>query len=77
MRLFIFKSETRAGLRAFAGDQSGSALPENHGPWTATGIVGPSNAPPHNISRATIEEAIGTHGFQMWRMAKKAEASAS
>jgi hypothetical protein len=76
MRLFIFKSETRPGLCAFAGDQSGSALPENHGPWTVTGIVGPGSAPPHNISRATIEEAIGAHGFQLWRRTKKAEASA-
>ena len=76
MRMFIFKSETRAGLQAFAGDQSGAALPRNHGPWTVTGIVGTESALPHNISRSTIEEAIGAHGFQMWRLPKKAEASA-
>ena len=76
MRLFIFKSETRSGLQAFSGDQSGNVLPKNHGPWTVTGVVGEGNALPHNISRSTIEEAIGTHGFQMWRLPKKAEASA-
>jgi hypothetical protein len=76
MRMFIFKSETRPGLHAFAADQSGNTLPKNHGPWTVTGIVGTASALPHNISRSTIEEAIETHGFQMWRLPKKAEASA-
>jgi hypothetical protein len=76
VRLFIFKSETRKQLLAFAGDPAGSRLPQNHGPWTATGIVGATSAPPHNISRDTIEEAIETNGFQLWRMAKPAEARA-
>ena len=75
MRIFIFKSETKAGLQAFAGDQAGSMLPRNHGPWTAVGVVGTTSAPPHNISRETIEAAIEAQGFQMWRV-KKAEASA-
>jgi hypothetical protein len=44
------------------------------GPWTVTGIIGPASPPPHNISRLTIEEAIGKQGFQLWRFAKKAEA---
>jgi hypothetical protein len=76
MRFFIFKSETRRDLQAFAGDQAGSALPEHHGPWTVTGVVGASSTLPHNLSRAAIEEAIETHGFQMWRLTKKAEAGA-
>ena len=76
MRFYIFKSETRKGLRAFAGDQAGAALPKNHGPWTITGIVGATSAPPHNISRDTLQQAIETHGFQMWRLPKKAEATA-
>jgi hypothetical protein len=76
MRIYIFKSETRGGLRAFAGDLTGSKLPQNHGPWTATGAIGPDNAPPHNFSRAAIEEAIDTEGFQLWRMVKKTEAPA-
>ena len=75
MRFYIFKSETKAGLQAFAGDEAGSMLPRNHGPWTATGVVGMNSAPPHNISRDTIEAAIGSQGFQMWRV-KKAEAKA-
>jgi len=74
MRIYIFKSDTRPDLRAFAADEIGSMLPENHGPWTATGIIGPTSAPPHNISRQTIEQAIGTTGFQLWRFVKKAKA---
>ena len=76
MRIYIFKSETKPGLQAFAGDEAGSMLPQNHGPWTATGVVGLTSAPPHRISRETIEAAIGTQGFQMWRLSKKAEAPA-
>ena len=38
-------------------------------------MVGANSAPPHNISRDTIEAAIGAQGFQMWRV-KKAEAKA-
>lgn len=76
MRLYIFKSETRNELCAFADDMRGSKLPAKHGPWTATGIVGEHNAPPHNMSRETIEEAIGAQGFQLWRKAKKVGAAA-
>jgi hypothetical protein len=75
MRLYIFRSETKRELNAFASDERGSLLPQNHGPWKVTGIVGATSAPPHNISRTVIEEAIGAHGFQLWRK-KKAEASA-
>ena len=75
MRIYIFKSETRGGLRAFAGDLVGSKLPQSHGPWTATGAIGPDNAPPHNVPRRAIEEAIDAEGFQLWRL-KKTEAEA-
>ena len=71
MRTYIFKSETNKELRAFAGDLDGSQLPANHGPWTATGSVGPGKAPPHNFSREAIEKALGTAGFQLWRISKK------
>jgi len=74
MRIYMFRSETKPELQAFAGDEVGTMLPKNHGPWKVTGIVGTTSEPPHKISRDTIEEAIDTHGFQMWRMAKKAEA---
>lgn len=76
MRIYVFKSETKSGLNAYSDDIGGSKLPENHGPWTMTGVVGAANAPTQNVSRETIEEAIATHGFQMWRLAK-AEAHAS
>jgi hypothetical protein len=68
MRIYIFKSETRKELRAFAGDPAGSKLPQSHGPWTATGVVSADRAPPHKFSRDAIEEAIGGAGFQLWRM---------
>jgi len=74
VRIYIFKSETRNGLRAFAGDPGGGSLPQRHGPWTATGIVPPERPPPFNFSRATIESAIDTAGFQLWRLGKKKEA---
>ena len=74
MRIYIFKSETKKDLRAFAGDLAGSRLPANHGPWTATGAIGPDSAPPHKFSRDAIEEAIDAEGFQLWRLSKKTEA---
>ena len=76
MRIYIFKSETTKGLRAFAGDLAGSKLPENHGPWSLTGVVTENRAPPHNLSREAIEKAIADEGFQLWRLSKKTEAMA-
>lgn len=76
MRIYIFKSETRKGLHAFAADLMGSRLPQQHGPWIATGAIGPGNAPPYNLSRDAIEEGIESEGFQLWRLGKKAEARA-
>lgn len=68
MRLYIFKSESRAELRAFAGDAAGSKLPDEYRPWHAVGVVSDDRKPPHGLSRSTIETAIGEHGFQLWRM---------
>jgi hypothetical protein len=76
MRIYIFKSETTKGLRAFAGDPAGSKLPENHGPWSITGVVAEEKAPPHKLSRELIEQAITDEGFQLWRLSKKAQATA-
>ena len=67
-RIYIFKSETRRGLRAFAGDPAGSKLPQQHGPWTAVGVVRPEAEPPHRFSRVSIERAIDGDGFQLWRL---------
>ena len=74
MRIYIFKSETQKALRAFAGDLAGTRLPENHGPWSIVGVVAEDKAPPHNLPRRTIEQAIADEGFQLWRLSKKAEA---
>ena len=37
IRIYIFQSETRKGLHAFAGAPMGSKLPQNHGLWTLPG----------------------------------------
>jgi hypothetical protein len=68
MRFYIFKSETARGLRAFAGDVAGSKLPDRYAPWTATGIVAAEARPPHHLARETIEQAIESQGFQLWRL---------
>ena len=68
MRLYIFKSDAKSELRAFAADMTGSKLPDQFRPWHAIGIVGPGKDPPHRLSRQDIERAIETHGFQLWRM---------
>ena len=75
MRFFMFKSESRKDLRAFAGDARGTRLPANHGPWTQIGTVDANKAPPHNFPRAAIEKAIATTGFQLWRMKSDAPAA--
>jgi len=74
MRIYIFKSDTRKELRAFAGDLAGSKLPQQHGPWTAIGVVRAEADPPHNFSRMKIERAIDREGFQLWRLSAKAPA---
>jgi hypothetical protein len=76
MRIYIFKSETRRRLRAFAGDPAGSKLPNQHGPWTAIGVVSPEAEPPHKFSRLSIERALDGDGFQLWRLSAEVEAPA-
>jgi len=71
MRIFIFKSKPRSGLRAFAGDLAGGQLPKQFSPWRAVGAIAPDRDPPHELSRKVIEAAIKTQGFQLWRMSKK------
>jgi hypothetical protein len=68
MRIYIFKSQTKKGLCAFADDLVGGKLPRAHGPWTAVGVVGPKKNPPHNLPRDSIEKALNVDGFQLWRM---------
>jgi hypothetical protein len=72
VRLFIFESDTNAGLRAFAGDVAGRKLPDQFSPWRQIGAVASGNVPPYNLSRDTIETAINAHGFQLWRLKSKA-----
>lgn len=71
MRIFIFKSEARPELRAFAAELDGSQLPKQFRPWRAIGAIAPDRDPPHELSRAVIEQAIERQGFQLWRMSKK------
>ena len=72
MNIYIFRSEAKSELRAFAGDVKGSKLPDQFRPWHAIGVIGAGKALPHKLSRATIEDAIETHGFQLWRLKPKA-----
>lgn len=71
IRLFVFKSEARPGLRAFGAELDGSRLPKQFRPWRATGAIAPDRDPPHELSRAVIEQAVKAQGFQLWRMSKK------
>jgi len=67
MKLYMFRSETKNELRAFCADVAGSRLPDQYGPWRATGVVASGRAPPHNLPRDEIEKSIGSQGFQLWR----------
>jgi hypothetical protein len=71
MRIFMFASQARDGLHAFAGDDSGTKLPAKYGPWGLTGTLGSREAPPHKFSRQVIEQSISSEGFQLWRMRPK------
>jgi hypothetical protein len=68
--IYTFASSSRQGLFAFAGDRTGTKLPERHGPWVRTGRVQPDEPPPHRLDRASIEDAIDQQGYQMWRIKK-------
>lgn len=71
MRIFMFVSQTREDLHAFAGDETGSKLPSKFGPWGLTGTLNAREAPPHKFPRRVIEQAIAMEGFQLWRMRAK------
>src|SRR5258708_38610038 len=71
MRLFIFESNAKTGLRAFVGDVAGRNLPDQFNPSRQIGAVASGNAPPYNLSRDTIEKAISSQGFQLWRFKPK------
>jgi hypothetical protein len=70
-KIYTFASDAPSHLFAFAADQTGSSLPEQHGPWKSTGNIGPRDAIPHKFDRHAIEQAINEHGYQMWRMKKE------
>ena len=38
--------------------------------WKLTGRINPDAALPHELDRATVEEALDETGFQMWRLRK-------
>ena len=71
MRIFMFISQAKDDLHAFAGDETGSKLPAKYGPWGLTGTLLAKAAPPHRFSRRAIEEAIASEGFQLWRTKPK------
>ena len=71
MRIFMFKSEGKAKLRALTGDPGGQQLPRQHGPWYAVGVVREDKDPPHKLDRVTVEQTIGKQGFLLYRMKAK------
>ena len=72
MHIYIFRSDAKKELQAFAGDAAGSRLPDRFGPWHAIGVVRPDKDPPYNLSRDAIQRAIKVDGFQLWRLKPKA-----
>lgn len=74
MQIYIFRSEESEGLCAFAGNEDGSKLPRQFGPWRLEGLIEASAQPPHNLSRSKIESAIKLSGFQLWRLKQPAAA---
>ena len=68
MRIYMFVSRNKPELRAFSADSRGDRLPGKYAPWDATGVVAAERSPPHGFSRATIEDAINSQGYQLWRM---------
>jgi len=71
--IHTFTSTNGSGLGAFAGDADGSRLPERHGPWKHTSSVAAGRKLPHGLDRATVEAAIETQGFQLWRPRRAAD----
>jgi hypothetical protein len=76
MRIFIFKSQPRTDLRAFAGDPGGQKLPSKFAPWHAIGVIRADKAPPFNVSRDAIEKGIAENGYQLFKMKADAKADA-
>jgi hypothetical protein len=73
MRIYLFKSDANAELRAFSDDPSGDKLPGQFRPWHTFGVIAAGKEPPFRLPRAEIERAIQDRGFQLWRMRPKAE----
>jgi hypothetical protein len=75
MRIFVFKSEAKPGLRAFGGDLAGIKLPAQFKPWRAVGAIAPNQDLPYKLARDDIEKAISECGFQLFRLKKTAKAA--
>jgi len=67
MRLYMFTSQAKSDLHAFAADERGTKLPPKYAPWGLTGTLGTRAAPPHNFARRDIERSVETEGLQLWR----------
>lgn len=75
MRIFVFRSQTRRSLCAFAGDVDGARLPEKFGPWRLIATVPRGVGLPHSVPRPGIERAILGEGFQLYRVKPKVAAA--
>ena len=68
MRVFMFVSQAKDGLHAFAGDESGSKLPAKYGPWDFVATIDSYQRFPFGFPRKAVEEEIASRGYQLWRM---------
>ncbi len=75
--LFMYSSKKKKGLFCFSGDSSGAGLPVSLAPWLAIGVLRLDQAPPHGLSRQTIEAGIRENGYQLWREKPKAPSTAN
>lgn len=70
--IYSFESEAKKGLFAFAGDESGSQLPQRFAPWREISVILPHHRLPHRINRELIEQTLSEVGFALWRIKKPA-----
>ena len=68
MRIYIFRSEARPELQAFADDRWGRNLPRQFAPWHVTGVITEDRHPPFRLPRREIEAAIAANDYQLWRI---------
>ena len=75
MRIFIFKSSAKSGLRAFAGEAGGQKLPTKLGPWHAVGVDPRGQGAALQRQPRRHRTCDRRPGFQLFKMKSKAAAA--